>query len=93
MILKVTLPILQCQPMMSEADAGGTAVEVEPSCQYAITCCCMIDDRMVSDMEMCMKQRCISEFLQAEKMKPISIHQSSLNIYGDQTADVSTVRQ
>jgi len=33
--LKVTPPILLCQPMMSEMDVGGTAVEVEPSQQYS----------------------------------------------------------
>ena len=49
-------------------------------------------DKMVSDMEVCMKQRCVTEFLHAEKMAPIDIHQHLLNIYGDQTVDVSTVR-
>ena len=30
--------------MTLEADVGGTAVEIEPSCQYSITfCCCMTD--------------------------------------------------
>ena len=28
-----------------------------------------------------------------KKMAPIDIHQHSLNVYGDQTVDVSTVRQ
>jgi hypothetical protein len=31
--LKVMYPILLCWPTMLEADAGGMAVEVEPSCQ------------------------------------------------------------
>ena len=47
---------------------------------------------MAYDMEVCMEQRCVIEFLQAEKMAPIDIHQHLLNIYGDQTMDVSTVR-
>ena len=50
-------------------------------------------DRMVSDMEVHMKQRCEIEFLHVENMAPIYIHQHLLNIYGDQTVDVSTVRQ
>ena len=50
-------------------------------------------DKMVSDMEMCMKQRDVSEFLQVEKIVPVDIHQNLLNIYGDQTVDVSAVRQ
>ena len=50
-------------------------------------------DRMVSDMEVQMKQRCGTEFLHAEKIASTDIHQHLLNVYGDQTADVSTVRQ
>ena len=50
-------------------------------------------DRMVSDMEVHMKQRCGTEFLHVEKMAPTDIHQHLLNVYGDQTVDVSTVRQ
>ena len=39
---KVTPPILLCQPVTSEADVGGMAVEAETSHQYSITfCCCM----------------------------------------------------
>ena len=37
-------PILLCWPMMSEADVGGMAVEVEPSYQYSITVCCHVTD-------------------------------------------------
>jgi len=45
---------------MSEVDAGGMAVEVEPSSQYSITFCCHVtaadgqSDQMASDMEGCM---------------------------------------
>ena len=43
-------------------------------------------DRMASDMEARMKQRCVSEFLQAEKIAPANVHQHLLNVYGNQTA-------
>jgi hypothetical protein len=47
---------------------------------------------MASDMEECTKQRNVIEFLHAEKIGPIDIHRRLLNVYGDQTVDVSTVR-
>ena len=43
-------------------------------------------------MEMCMKQRCVNEFLLVEKMAPTDIQCHLLNAYGDQTVDVSTVK-
>ena len=49
-------------------------------------------DKIVSDMEVHMKQRCVIEFLQMEKNSSTDIHQCLLNIYGDQTVDVSTAR-
>jgi len=49
-------------------------------------------DKMVSDVEVFMKQRCGTEFLHAEKMAPISIHHHLLNIYGDQTVDNQAAR-
>ena len=49
-------------------------------------------DRMASDTEVHMKQRCVTAFLHAEKTAPIYVHQHSLNIYGDQRMDMSTVR-
>jgi len=49
--------------------------------------------KMASDMEVRMKQRCVIEFLHAEKIAPNDIHQRLLNVYGDQTVDVSTVRR
>ena len=36
-------PILLCWPMISEVDAGGMAIEGEPSHQYSVTCCCVTD--------------------------------------------------
>jgi len=50
-------------------------------------------DRMASDMEVHMKQRYVTEFLHTEQMALIDIHQCLLNVYGDQTVDVSTMRQ
>ena len=50
-------------------------------------------DTMASDTEVCMKQRCVTEFLHAEKIEPIDIHLCLLDVYGDQRVDVSTVRQ
>jgi len=50
-------------------------------------------DKMVPDTEVRMKQRCVTEFLHVEKIAPNDIHQHLLNVYGDQTVDVSTVRQ
>ena len=42
-------------------------------------------DRMASDMEAHMKQRCVTEFFRAEKKEPTDIHQCLLNVYRDQT--------
>jgi len=50
-------------------------------------------DKMTSDMEVRMKQRCVIEFLHVEKIAPYDIHRCLLNVYGDQTVDVSTVRR
>jgi len=40
-------------------------------------------DKMASDMEAHMKERCIIKFLHAEQIAPVDIHQCLLNIYGD----------
>jgi len=50
-------------------------------------------DKMSSDMDTLMEQRCGIEFLHAEKIALIDIHRHLLNVYGDQTVDVSAVRQ
>ena len=92
--LKVMPPILIYWSMTLEVDVRGMAVEVEPSRQYSITFCCRVmaaeeqSDRMVSDIKVCMKQRCVTEFLHVEKMAPIDIHQRLLNVDGGQTVDV-----
>ena len=48
--------------------------------------------KMVSDMEVCMKRRRVTEFFHLEKMAPTDIHWCFLNIFGDQRVDVNTVR-
>jgi len=49
--------------------------------------------KMASDMEVHMKQRCVTEFLHAEKNAPNDIHRHLLSVHGDQTVDVSTMRR
>jgi len=44
--------------------------------------------KMTSDMEVHMKQRCVTEFLHVEKMAPTDVHLHLLNAGGDQTVDV-----
>jgi len=49
--------------------------------------------KMASDMKAHMKQSGVIEFLHVEKTVPIDVHGCLLNIYGDQTVGVRTVRQ
>jgi len=49
-------------------------------------------DRMVSAMEVCMKQRCVTEFLHVENIGPTDVHWCLLNVYRDQPVDVGTGR-
>lgn len=59
-----------------------TALEVELFHQYPTTSCCHAADsatvgqsnRTVSDMEVVMEQKCVTEFLQVEKMPSTEIH-------------------
>jgi hypothetical protein len=46
--------------------------------------------KMASDKKVSTKQRRVMEYLRAEK---IDFHQRLLNVYGDQTVDVCTVRR
>ena len=50
-------------------------------------------DKMASDLEVGIKQKCATEFLQEEKMAPSDIRWHLLNIYGDQTVNVSKMKQ
>jgi len=71
------LPILLCQPLMSEMYAGGMAVDTDVPLHF-VTMQQMAaqgqSDRMASDMEVHVKQRCRIEFLPGKKMTPIDIH-------------------
>ena len=89
--LKVMPLIVWCWPMSSEADVGGVAVGVEPSHQYSMTCYCRVTDgsrgavrHSGSDVEVHMKQRCVTELLHVETMSPTDIHRRTRSIEGDQ---------
>ena len=62
--LKVMSTVLLCWTT-SEADVGGMAVGIEPFHQYSVTCFYNETDgrKGQSDMEVWMKQRCVTEFL------------------------------
>jgi len=49
-------------------------------------------DKVAYDMEVHVKQRYALECLHEEKNAPNDIHRHLLNIYGDQSVHVSTVR-
>ncbi|PNF23675.1 Mariner Mos1 transposase [Cryptotermes secundus] len=49
--------------------------------------------KIASDIEVRKKQRCVIEFLTAKQTAPIDIHRRLLKVYGDDTVNVSTVRQ
>jgi len=49
-------------------------------------------DKMASDKEVQMKQRCVTEFHHVEKMGPDDVHQCLLKVYENQIVDVSTVK-
>ena len=109
-IVKVEEPFFRCEgcsdiflcwPTTSRVDVGGTAVEAEPSCQYAVTCWCCVTDgsrgalwqngvwhRSVDEAKVC---HWISSCRQ--KLHSLTfICWCLLNVSGDQTADVSTMR-
>jgi len=79
--LKVMPPVSLHWPTTSEVDVGDMAVRTEPSQQHSITLVAVRQmaaagqsDQMVSDVELLMKQRGVTEFLHAEKMAPSDIH-------------------
>jgi len=49
-------------------------------------------DKLVSDVEVCVTESCVTEFLHVKKIAPIDIYPPFLNRYLDQTVYVSTVR-
>ena len=86
---KLMPPILFCEPTVSETDVGGMAGEVA-FLQYSIIFCgCTTDDsrRVIWQIgiwhEVCMKQKCVIEYFQAEKLALIDIHRQLLNVCGD----------
>jgi len=98
--LKVMPLILLFWLTPSEVDVGSMAVEAEHSTNTLSLVVAMWQmaaeeqpNKMVSDMEVHMKQKCVLHFLHMEEMAPTDIHQCLLNICGDQTVDMSTVRQ
>jgi hypothetical protein len=46
---------------------------------------------MESNTDVCMKQRCVTEVLNAEDIVNIEIHKCVRNIYANMTVDVGTV--
>ena len=96
---KVMPPVLWWWPAVSEENVDDMAVETELSQQYSY----FVDmwqmaaegqsDRMASDMEVHVKQKCVVEFRHLEKIVPIDIHWCLLNFYRDQSVHVSTVRR
>ena len=50
-------------------------------------------DKTASDMEVHVKQMCVTAFPPMEKIPPTDIHRCFLDVYRDQTVDVSTVKQ
>ena len=47
----------------------------------------------MADIDVCIRQRSVIEFLTAEGEMPIRIHERLKNVYGDATVDVNTVRR
>ena len=84
--------------MMSEADVGGMTVEVDPSQQYSSICYFITDGiRRAAwqngEWHKSVWRKGVTEFLNLETVAPIDIHWHLLNVYGDQSVNVSTVRQ
>ena len=76
-------PILLSWPTTSKADADGITVEVKPSLQHPITfCCCMTDGSRGTVWQ--------NGIWHGSKYEDVCW--LLLNIYGDQTVNVSTVR-
>jgi len=89
---KIMPPILLWWPVVSEADGGGMTVDVELSVSMWQMAAEGQSEKMTSDMEVWMKQRCAIEFLHEAKMAPTDIHWCLLNADGDQTVDVNVMK-
>jgi len=95
---KIMLPMLFCWPMISEAYVIDMAVEVETSHKYPVTfSCVMIHTRRRAVWKNGIWHGGAYEvkvyYWMGNKMALSDIHWCLLNVYGDQTVDVSTVRQ
>jgi len=100
--LKVTPPILLSWPKTSEVEVSSILlVEFEPSWQHCVkSCWCVTDGYRKVVWQNSIWQGSVSEekgmslnSSTKKKIAPIDIHWHLLNIHGDQTVDVSTVRQ
>jgi hypothetical protein len=76
------------------------AVEVEGSLQLFVSFVAVLQTaaekhfyKMASDLDVHTKQRCVLNSSMRERISPVDIHGRLLNIYGDQTVDVRTVRR
>ena len=97
--LKVMPPILICWPMTSEGGGGGMAGEVQSPANIPWHFVAMRQmaaerqsDTTAPDVEVHIKGKYLNELLNGEKIALIDIYWHLLNIYGDQTVNVSTVR-
>ena len=96
---KIMPPILLCWPTTSEIDVGGMTVEAEPSFQYSIPSCCQqmaewgaVWDNGVSHSSASETKGVGLNSSVQKKNAGTDIHWCLLNVYGDQTVSVSTVR-
>jgi len=51
------------------------------------------EEQILGDTEVQTKRTCVVEFLHGEQMAPTDTYQQLLDVSGDQTVDISTVRQ
>jgi len=86
-------------PKMRWFCIGGMATELEPSQRYSTTCCCSVTDgRRDAVWQNGIWHRSAYEaevyhWTPSCRKNGNNIHQHLLNVYGDQTVDVSTVRR
>jgi len=97
-LLWIMPPVLLYWCTTSEADVGGTAVEVEPSYLYSVMCCCHVTDGSRGAKWYltwkCEWNRSVGlNSSMKKKMAPVHVHWDLLDVSGDQAVDVGTVRQ
>ena len=88
------MPLILLRWPTSKVDVGGTAVGTEPSNQRSVKICCLATDgsRWRRTWKYAWSKAVSLNSSTWKKMTHTDIHRL-LNIYGDQTVDVSTVRQ